>query len=79
MTKEGEVFGTHIGTYLRHKFKIYPKQIGDKWTATSTLTHPDGKQEEFPARGEYDTMKGATDAARRDIEEQVRLLDRRST
>ncbi len=76
MTEEGEVVGTYIGSYLRHKFKIYPKQLGGKWTATWTLTRPDGKQEEFPARGEYETIKGATDAAHRDVEERVRELER---
>ncbi|MDP9159311.1 MAG: hypothetical protein M3O09_03660 [Acidobacteriota bacterium] len=76
VTTEGDVEDTFIGTYRKHKFKIYPTQTNSGWTAMWTLFRPDGKREEFPARGEFDTMKGATDAARRDAEERVRLLER---
>ena len=51
VTEEGKVVGTYIGTYLRHKLKIYPKQIGGKWIATWTLTRPDGKQESSQREG----------------------------
>jgi hypothetical protein len=76
VTQEGEVVGIYIGTFLKYRFKIYPKQLGGQWTATWTLTRPDGDQEEFPARGEFDTIKGATDAAIRHAKERVRELER---
>ncbi len=79
MTKEGKVVGTYIGTYLRHTFKIYPTKSGRQWTATWTLTRPDGKREEFPARGEFDTIKEATDVAIRDAKERIREMERGST
>ena len=76
MTEDGDVVGIYIGTYLRHRFKIYPKRLGGQWTATWTLTHPDGKKEQFPARGEFDNIKAATDAAIGDAKERVRELER---
>ena len=76
MTDGNGVSGTHIGTYRRQTFKVYPKQIGDKWIATWTLTRIYGDKEEFPARGEFETIKEAIFAATRDAEERIRELER---
>ena len=77
MTEENEPSGTHIGNYRRHTYKIYPKQIRGKWTATWTLTHPDGTRDEFPARGKFETTKDAIIAASKNAEERVRNLELR--